>query len=59
MKIIRDKKNYVIVLKEKMPVMITYFTCYSKKNDSRLYFFKDIYGKDKKIMDTLIAKGDL
>ncbi|HSY61735.1 MAG TPA: L,D-transpeptidase family protein [Cytophaga sp.] len=55
-KIIRDKKNYVISLKEKLPVMITYFTCYSKKGDSHLYFFKDIYGKDQKIIDALQEK---
>ncbi|MGN6644999.1 MAG: L,D-transpeptidase family protein [Cytophaga sp.] len=54
-KIIRDKKNYVITLKEKMPVMLTYFTCYSKKGDGHLYFFKDIYGKDKMIIEALNA----
>jgi murein L,D-transpeptidase YcbB/YkuD len=53
-KIIRNKKNYVISLKEKLPVMIAYFTCYSKKGDS--YFFKDIYGKDQEIIDALKEK---
>lgn len=52
-KIIRNKKNYVIPLKEKIPVMLTYFTCYSKRGDIHLYFFKDIYGKDKKILEAL------
>lgn len=55
-KIIRNKKNYVISLKEKIPVMLTYFTCYSKKGDARLYFFKDIYGKDKNILQALNSK---
>lgn len=55
-KIIRNKKNYVISLKEKIPVMITYFTCYSKTGDPRVYFFKDIYGKDKNILQSLNAK---
>ena len=58
-KIIRDKKNYVITLKEKMPVMLTYFTCYSKKGDGHLYFFKDIYGKDKMIIEALNSKVNL
>ncbi len=58
-KIIRDKKNYVITLKEKMPVMLTYFTCYSKKGDGHLYFFKDIYGKDKMIIEALNKKVNL
>lgn len=58
-KIIRDKKNLVIPLKEKIPVMLTYFTCYSKKGDMRLYFFKDIYGKDKIIIDALNKKGSM
>jgi len=51
--IIQAKKNYVIPLKSKLPVMITYFTCYSKKGDTHPYFFKDIYGKDKAIMEAL------
>ena len=55
-KIIRNKNNYVISLNEKIPVMLIYFTCYSIKSDPRLYFFKDIYGRDKKIIDALNVK---
>jgi murein L,D-transpeptidase YcbB/YkuD len=55
-KIIANKKNYVIPLKEKIPVMLTYFTCYSKRGDKHLYFFKDIYGKDKMIIEALKQK---
>jgi murein L,D-transpeptidase YcbB/YkuD len=51
--IVQANKNYVIPLKNKLPVMLTYFTCYSKKGDSHPYFFKDIYGKDKAILEAL------
>jgi murein L,D-transpeptidase YcbB/YkuD len=51
--ILKSDKNYAIALETKIPIMISYFTCYMKKGDSRLYFFSDIYGSDKKIIDAL------
>ena len=51
--ILKSDKNYAIALKTKIPIMISYFTCYMKKGDSRLYFFSDIYGSDKKIINAL------
>ncbi len=51
--IVQSADNYVMALETKMPIMISYFTCYAKKGDSRMYFFYDVYESDKKIIDAL------
>jgi murein L,D-transpeptidase YcbB/YkuD len=51
--IVQSEKNYVMALETKMPIMISYFTCYTKKGDNRLYFFYDVYDSDKKIIEGL------
>lgn len=51
--IVQSEKNYVMALETKMPIMISYFTCYTKKGDNYLYFFYDVYDSDKKIIEGL------
>jgi len=48
--------NYGVAVENKIPIMISYFTCYMRRGDSRLYFFNDVYGSDKKIIDALLNK---
>jgi murein L,D-transpeptidase YcbB/YkuD len=33
--------------------MIMYWTCYENKIDGRIYFYRDVYGRDKKILSEL------
>ncbi len=54
--ILKDGKNYGVAVENKIPIMIGYFTCYMRRGDSHLYFFNDVYGSDKKIIDALNAK---
>ena len=49
---IKTKENIVIGLKEKIPVIITYWTCSTDKKNE-VFFFKDIYGRDKLILKEL------
>jgi L,D-transpeptidase YcbB len=50
--IVKSGKNTVIGLKKRIPVIITYWTCgIDAKN--QVYFFKDIYGRDKLILKEL------
>lgn len=51
--IVSSEKNYIMALETKMPIMISYFTCYTKKGDKYLYFFYDVYDSDKKIIEGL------
>lgn len=52
MDIVNGKENKVIGLRNRIPVIVTYWTCYTDKND-QVYFFKDIYGRDKVILKEL------
>lgn len=51
--IVKSEQNYVMALETKMPIMISYFTCYTKKGDNYLYFFYDVYDSDKKIIEAM------
>jgi L,D-transpeptidase YcbB len=50
--IVKTGKNTPIALKNKIPVMITYWTCSTDQNN-KVFFFKDIYGRDKLILKEL------
>jgi murein L,D-transpeptidase YcbB/YkuD len=51
--IIKTKKLQNVNLKEPMPVMIMYWTCYEDREEGKMYFYSDIYGRDKKILSEL------
>ncbi len=51
-KIIDGGENTVIGLKARIPVLITYWTCFTDANN-QVFFFKDIYGRDKLILKEL------
>jgi murein L,D-transpeptidase YcbB/YkuD len=50
--IIKSGENTAIALKTRIPVIITYWTCFTDSKN-RVYFLKDIYGRDKIILDKL------
>ena len=50
--ILESGKNTVIGLKNRIPVIITYWTCFIDENN-QVFFFKDIYGRDKLILKAL------
>jgi len=33
--------------------MIMYWTCYEDREEGKMYFYSDIYGRDKKILNEL------
>lgn len=45
-------ENYGIALKTKIPVIITYWTCFTDTNN-QVFFLKDIYGRDQIILKEL------
>jgi len=51
--ILKTKKLKNVNLKEPMPVMIMYWTCYEDREEGKMYFYNDIYGRDKKILSEL------
>ncbi len=50
--VIKSKETKNVYLSKPMPVMIMYWTCYVN-TEGRIYFFRDIYGRDKKVLDEL------
>ncbi len=51
--VLKSEKTQTVYLKEPMPVMLMYWTCYESKRDGRMYFYRDIYGRDSKILHEL------
>ena len=54
--VIKTKKLQNVNLSKPMPVMLMYWTCYENDKDGRIYFYKDVYGRDKKILSELKKK---
>jgi murein L,D-transpeptidase YcbB/YkuD len=51
--VIKSKKMQNVYLSKPMPVMIMYWTCYENDIDGKMYFFRDVYGRDRKILTDL------
>lgn len=54
--VIQSKKLKNVYLTEPMPVMIMYWTCYVDDQDGEIRFFRDVYGRDKKVLQELKKK---
>jgi murein L,D-transpeptidase YcbB/YkuD len=44
--------NTPVNLKTSIPIIITYWTCFTDEKN-RVFFFKDIYGRDNAILQAL------
>jgi murein L,D-transpeptidase YcbB/YkuD len=51
--IIRTGKIQNVYLKEPMTVMLMYWTCYENNIDGKMYFYRDVYGRDRKLLSEL------
>jgi murein L,D-transpeptidase YcbB/YkuD len=51
--IIKSEKLKNVYLDEQMTVMLMYWTCYEDEEEDKMYFYRDIYGRDKKILAEL------
>lgn len=54
--VVKSKKLQNVHLSKPMPVMLMYLTCYVNKTDGRMYYYKDVYKRDKKILANLKQK---
>lgn len=55
-RIVASNSTQAIFLKERIPIILTYMTCDDNKDDGRISFYKDIYGRDARILDALETK---
>jgi murein L,D-transpeptidase YcbB/YkuD len=56
--IIKNRKRHVVVLEEPIPVYILYRTVFVDPEDNTLYFYEDIYGRDKLLAKALFGAGN-
>jgi len=52
--VLRTEKETVIHLQNAMTVMLMYWTCYENHENGKMYFYKDVYNRDQKILDELL-----
>jgi len=57
-KLIQTGKRQVIVLDKPVPVYILYRTAFVNPKDDMLYFYDDIYGRDRLLAKALFGAGD-
>jgi murein L,D-transpeptidase YcbB/YkuD len=55
--VVASRKRTVAVLDQPAPVYILYRTAYVNPEDHMLYFYKDIYGRDKLLSKALFGTG--
>lgn len=51
--VLKTNQETVVHLKDKMKVMLMYWTCYDDLESGKLYFYKDVYGRDGVILEEL------
>ncbi len=56
--IIKNRKRQVVKLDEPIPVYILYRTAFVNSEDNTLYFYEDIYGRDKLLAKALVGTGN-
>ncbi len=55
--VIAGRKRQVVVLDQPLPVYILYRTAYVDPEDNALYFYEDVYGRDKLLAKALFGAG--
>jgi murein L,D-transpeptidase YcbB/YkuD len=56
--IVKKRERKVVVLDEPIPVYILYRTTFVNPEDNMLYFYEDIYGRDKLLAKALFGVGN-
>jgi murein L,D-transpeptidase YcbB/YkuD len=55
--VIAGGKRQVVVLDQPVPIYILYRTAYVNPEDNALYFYEDVYGRDKLLAEALFGAG--
>lgn len=53
------EKETIVHLGNKMPVLLMYWTCYEDEENGKMYFYKDVYNRDKVILEELLKKKQI
>ncbi len=52
--VLNTEKETIVHLQDKMPVLLMYWTCYDDENADKMYFYKDVYDRDRVILEELL-----
>lgn len=53
------EKETIVHLKNKMTVMLMYWTCYENHENGKMYFYKDVYDRDRVILEELLKNKQI
>lgn len=51
--VLKTEKETIVHLQDKLTVMLMYWTCYENHENGKMYFYKDVYNRDQKILNEL------
>ena len=57
--VLMTEKETVVHLQNKMPVLLMYWTCYEDLGNNKMYFYKDVYDRDRVILEELLKKKQI
>jgi murein L,D-transpeptidase YcbB/YkuD len=57
--VLKTEKETIVHLENKMPVLLMYWTCYEDEGNGKMYFYKDVYNRDKVILEELLKKKQI
>jgi murein L,D-transpeptidase YcbB/YkuD len=57
--VLKTEKETNVHLENKMPVLLMYWTCYENHENGKMYFYKDVYNRDKVILDELLKNKQI
>ena len=57
--VLKTEKETVVHLQNKLPVLLMYWTCYDNEETGKMYFYKDVYNRDKVILDELLKNKQI
>ena len=52
--VLKTEKETIVHLLTPMPVLLFYMTCYEDLKNKKMYFYKDVYNRDQKILKNLV-----
>ena len=55
---IASQKRQVVVLDQPIPVYILYRTAFVNPEHDEIYFYEDIYGRDRLLLNALFGSGE-
>jgi len=57
--VLKTEKETIVHLDNAMVVRLMYWTCYEEHDSGKMYFYKDVYNRDQKILNELLKNKQI